>query len=158
MYKPAFIALALAFGCLPATAAPSAAGLAACDVMTKSDVETVLRTNVNVGRPFTLGSPQQPVAGCAYLSSASDASATIEIGRADRPRFDSEERRYQPGGDHATQGPPRPVSGVGQQAFWFKGHLSNQLDVYAKGYLIGVNSTGGLDQLKALAKRALARL
>jgi hypothetical protein len=139
---------ALVFVAFVAAWQPALADPASCQLVTKSDVESVLHVTVGNGNRMQGGGADVCIYGVASLAA----------GRSSITQYDAMIANM------AKLGPTTGISGFGEKAnYVLKGH---QLIVYAKGYVVNVsvrvagplNDPTALSQAKELMRRALARL
>jgi hypothetical protein len=149
--------------CLVAYSSPQAEGdPSACKIMTKSDVESILRVTVTDGAPMAghaAAMLPKNARSCVYRRpGAPEVSmlASITVTRADPSMFDTILQNYQ-SPELASLGLPKPVAGLGEKAAYIP--VGRQMLVYVKGYLLNISAlSGGVDQVEMLAKLAMARL
>jgi hypothetical protein len=149
--------------CLVASS-PQPAGVdpSGCEIMTKSDVEAVLRVSVDAGAPLAGSAASllpKNARSCVYRRPGTPEVAmlaTITVTRADPAMYDSLLHNYQ-SPELAALGLPRPVAGLGEKAAYVP--TGRQLLVYVNGYLVNISAlTGSVDQAQMLARLAIARL
>jgi hypothetical protein len=172
----------------PATAAnPAAAGGAnanafdACALLTSDEIKGVQGEAVRESKPGRRTGTDFAVSSCFYTTPTFTKSVSLEVTRkgtssqsvrefwkanfaaALDKREQKNERRKKQGKPQAGE-PARPVSGIGDEAYWVSTNANSTLYAFKNDTLVRI-SIGGTDKeeermkkIKTLAERALARL
>jgi hypothetical protein len=151
---------------------PSAAGAApdACHLLSDDDVRTLHGQTVSERVPSAPPARRFHVSQCVYRTAGlvQSVSLAVTAPRAPAPagtvRAYWKERFSPPAAASRAKDPPRPVAGLGDEAFWVGDRLSGALYVLADDVFVRV-SVGGigeegprLERTKALAARVVERL
>ncbi|MDX1503575.1 MAG: hypothetical protein R3325_14540 [Thermoanaerobaculia bacterium] len=165
----------MALAGLPLLASPSAGlsealdAAAVCDLLTGAEVEAVQGQAVTGRHPSESPSTSFRVVRCAYRTEDFTSSVSVALGepldgRPDGPRAYWRTRFHPEGGFTGKEEPPRPVEGLGDEAFWTGDAVAGSLYVLAGDRFVRV-SVGGVpesatreERSRELAARVLARL
>lgn len=163
------------------TTAPDANAFNACALLTSDDIKAVQGEAVRESKPARRGGTDFAVASCFYATPTFTKSVSLEVTQkgtssqsvrefwkanfaaALDKREQKNERRKKQGKPQAGE-PARPVSGIGDEAYWISTNANSTLYAFKNDTLIRI-SIGGTDKeeermkkIKTLAERALARL
>lgn len=162
----------------PATAGATEAGGGgdACALIEASEIEAVQGVGVRQSTPSGRASDGLSVAGCYYTVISADGtknlSVHLEVTRADpAPSAGQQDvlgnlwkEKFEHGIAKKKFDKPKPVDGVGEEAFWLGNNKMGALYVWRKNRMLRV-SVGGPDEedtkiekSKRLAEKALKRL
>jgi hypothetical protein len=173
-------AAAPANGANPAAAA-GANAYDVCALLTSDDIKAVQGEAVKESKPGARGGTDFAVNSCFYATQTFTKSVSLEVTRkgtssrsvrefwkanfaaALDKREQKNERRKKQGKPQAGE-PARPVSGIGDEAYWISTNANSTLYAFKNDTLIRI-SIGGTDKeeermkkIRTLAERALARL
>ncbi|HEX9919427.1 MAG TPA: hypothetical protein VGA87_09685 [Pyrinomonadaceae bacterium] len=163
------------------TAAANANAFDVCALLTSDDIKDVQGEAVKESKPSRRGGTDFAVASCFYATPTFTKSVSLEVtqkGASSRSvrefwkanfaaaldkREQKNERRKKQGKPQAGE-PARPVSGIGDEAYWISTNANSTLYAFKNDTLVRI-SIGGMDKeeermkkIKALAEKALARL
>jgi hypothetical protein len=166
------------------TATPAAADANAFDVcalLTSDDIKAVQGEAVRESKPGRRSGTDFAVNSCFYATPTFTKSVSLEVTQkgtstqsvrefwkanfaaALDKREQKNERRKKQGKPQAGE-PARPVSGIGDEAYWISTNANSTLYAFKKDALVRI-SIGGTDKeedrmkkIRTLAERALARL
>jgi hypothetical protein len=153
----------------------------ACALLTSDDIKAVQGEAARESKPARRGGTDFAVNSCFYTTPTFTKSVSLEVtqkGASTRSvrefwkanfaaaldkREQKNERRKKQGKPQAGE-PARPVSGIGDEAYWISTNANSTLYAFKKDTLLRI-SIGGTDKeeermkkIKTLAERALARL
>ncbi|MCA1566832.1 MAG: hypothetical protein LC803_14550 [Acidobacteria bacterium] len=169
-------------GATNTAAAPNSANaFDACALLTSDDIKAVQGEAVKESKPSHRGGTDFAVASCFYATPTFTKSVSLEVTRkgassrsvrefwkanfaaALDKREQKNERRKKQGKPQAGE-PAKPVSGIGDEAYWISTNANSTLYAFKNDTLVRI-SIGGADKeearmkkIKTLAERALARL
>jgi hypothetical protein len=162
-------------------AAANAGAFNACALLTSDDIKAVQGEAVKESKPGQRGGTDFAVNSCFYATPTFTKSVSLEVtqkgtsGQSVREfwkanfaaaldkREQKNERRKKQGKPQAGE-PARPVSGIGDEAYWISTNANSTLYAFKKDALVRI-SIGGVDteearmkKIRELAEKALARL
>ncbi|HZG53019.1 MAG TPA: hypothetical protein VEZ40_12865 [Pyrinomonadaceae bacterium] len=164
-----------------ADAAPGANAFDVCALLTSDDIKAVQGEAVRESKPARRSGTDFAVNSCFYTTQTFTKSVSLEVTQkgassqsvrefwkanfaaALDKREQKNERRKKQGKPQAGE-PAKPVSGIGDEAYWISTNANSTLYAFKKDTLLRI-SIGGTDKeeermkkIKTLAERALARL
>ena len=165
----------------PVAAAANANAFDACALLTADDIKAVQGEAVRESKPGHREGTDFAVNSCFYATPTFTKSVSLEVTQkgtstqsvrefwkanfaaALDKRDKKNERRKKQGKPQAGE-PAKPVSGIGDEAYWISTNANSTLYAFKKDTLVRI-SIGGPDKedermkkIKTLAERALARL
>jgi len=168
-------------GATDTAVAPDANAFDACALLTSDDIKAVQGEAVRESKPSRRGGTDFAVKSCFYATPTFTKSVSLEVtqkGASSRSvrefwkanfaaaldkREQKNERRKKQGKPQAGE-PARPVSGIGDEAYWISTNANSTLYAFKNDTLLRI-SIGGADteearmkKIKTLAEKALARL
>lgn len=163
------------------SAAANAKGFDACALLTADDIKAVQGEAIRESKPGRRDGTDFAVNSCFYATPTFTKSVSLEVTQkgtssqsvrefwkanfaaALDKRDQKNERRKKQGKPQAGE-PARPVSGIGDEAYWISTNANSTLYAFKKDTLVRI-SIGGTDKeeermkkIKTLAEKALARL
>jgi len=161
--------------------APGANAFDVCALLTSDDIKAVQGEAVRESKPARRSGTDFAVASCFYATPTFTKSVSLEVTQkgassqsvrefwkanfaaALDKREQKNERRKKQGKPQAGE-PARPVSGIGDEAYWISTNANSTLYAFKNDTLVRI-SIGGTDKeeermkkIRTLAERALARL
>ncbi len=165
----------------PAAAGANASAFDVCALLTSDDIKGVQGEAVRESKPGRRSGTDFAVSSCFYTTPTFTKSVSLEVTQkgtssqsvrefwkanfaaALDKREQKNERRKKQGKPQAGE-PARPVSGIGDEAYWISTNANSTLYAFKNDTLVRI-SIGGTDKeeermkkIKTLAERALARL
>jgi hypothetical protein len=177
------ILLLLLAGTSPPGASAGAAGRDACRLLTPGEIATVAGGRVAETKPTSRTVGNLEISDCFFRTEKFQDSVSVEVTRGAKgspqgagerwsavfhPEVEGAEEREPEEGAASTgkekETPPRPVEGVGEEAFWIRNPASGALYVRKGDAYVRISVGGAADEdaklrrATELARRALGRL
>jgi hypothetical protein len=147
---------------------PSGTGFVdACALIEKSEIASVQGAEVQSSTPSTQMNGALAISMCYYTVTSADSSKNLsvhlEVIKADpkspnavkeywERAFEDKEGKGEKGEEEKESGPPQPVRGIGEEAFWMGNARVGALYALNKGKLVRVSIGGAYDPKTRLEK------
>ena len=162
------------------SAGPLSEAEGACGLLRAGEIVRTQGGRLKTAKPTTRSAGGFVISQCFYEVEPFERSVSLELTRSDRaagspndPKKRWEEmfrggggsdEQELPGKEREAKRPPRPIGGLGDEAFWISTRASGALYVLKGSVYLRISVGGGdaetvqIEKNKRLARRALSRL